>query len=49
MRDRCKNLVSFSLNFTCTSLQETVLEKKCIVFLLITKYYKNIGRDARPL
>ena len=40
MRDRCKNLVSFSLNFTCISLQDTVLEKKCIVFLLITNSIK---------
>ena len=40
MRDRCEDLVSFSLNFTCTSLQDTVLEKKCIVFLLITNSIK---------
>ena len=36
MRDRSKKLVSFSFNFIYTSLQDTVLEKKCLVFLLIT-------------
>ena len=49
MRDRCKKLVSFSLNLTCTSLQDTVLEKKCLVFLLITNSIKIFGRDAQPL
>ena len=49
MRDRCKKLVSFSLNFTCTSLQDTVLETKCLVVLLITNSIKIFGRDARPL
>ena len=32
MRDRCKKIVSFSLNFTYNSLQGTVLEKKCLIF-----------------
>ena len=42
--------VSFSLNFTFNSLQDTVLEKKCLlVFLLITNSKKIFGRDARPL
>ena len=49
MRDRCEKLVSFSLNLTCTSLQDTVLEKKCLVFLLITNSIKIFGRDAQPL
>ena len=48
MCDRCKK-VPFSLNFTCTSLQDAVLEKKCLVFLLITISIKIFGRDARPL
>ena len=48
MCHRCKK-VPFSLNFTCTSLQEAVLEKKCLVFLLITISIKIFGRDARPL
>ena len=42
MRDRCENLVSLSFNFTYTSLQGTVLEEKCLVFLLITNSIKNI-------
>ena len=50
MRDRFKKLVSFSFNFTYISLQDTVLEKKCLlVFLLITNSKKTFGRDARPL
>ena len=49
MRDRCKKLVSFSLNFTCTSLQGTLSEKKCLVSLLITNSKKDFGGDARPL
>ena len=50
MRDRFKKLVSSSFNFTYTSLQDTVLEKKCLlVFLLITNSKKIFGRDARPL
>ena len=32
MRNRCKKIVSFSLNFTYNSLQGTVLEKKCLIF-----------------
>ena len=43
MRDRFKKLVSFSFNFTYTSLQDTVLEKKCLlVFLLITNSKKYL-------
>ena len=42
MRDRCKILVSFSFNFTYTSLQDTVLEKKCLVVRWITNSKKNI-------
>ena len=40
MRDRFRKLVSFSFSFTYTSLQDTVLEKKCIAFLLITNSIK---------
>ena len=49
MRDRFKKLVSFSFNFTYTSLQDAVLEKKSIAFLLITNGIKVFCRDARPL
>ena len=49
MRDRFKKLVSFSFNFTYTWLQDTVLEKKCLVFLLKTNSKKIFDRDARPL
>ena len=49
MRDRFKKLVSFSFNFTYTSLQDTVLEKKSNVFLLITNIIKVFCRDALPL
>ena len=48
MRDRCKKLV-FSLNFTLNSLQGTMSEKKCLVFLLITNRKKCFCGDARPL
>ena len=41
MRDRFKKLVSFSFNFTYTSLQDAVLEKKSFVFLLITRGIKK--------
>ena len=49
MRDRFKKVVSFELIFSYISLQATLLEKKSLVFLLITNSIKNIGRDARPL
>ena len=49
MRDRFRKLVSFSFNFIYTSLQDTVLETKCLVVLLITNSIKLFGRDARPL
>ena len=49
MRDRFKKLVFFSFNFTYTSFQDTVLEKKSIVFLLITNSIKVFCRDARAL
>ena len=49
MRDHCKKIVSFSLSSTYNSLQDTVLEKKCLVFLLITNSIKIFGRDAQPL
>ena len=42
MRDRFKKLVSLSFNFTYTSLQGTVFERKCRVFLVITNSIKNI-------
>ena len=49
MRDRCKKLVSFSFNFTYTSLKGTMSEKKCLFVLLITYRKKSFGGDARPL
>ena len=48
MRDRCKKGF-FSLNFTYNSLQGTISEKKCPVFLLITNSKKDFGGDARLL
>ena len=42
IRDRCKELVSFSINFTYKLLRGTVLGKKYMVFLLITNSRKNI-------
>ena len=49
MRDRCEKLVFFPLNFIYNSLQGTISEKKCLVFLLITNRKKDFGGNARPL
>ena len=49
MRDRCEKLVFFPLIFSYNSLEGTISEKKCLVFLLITNSKKEFDGDARPL
>ena len=52
MRDRCQNLL-FPPNFTYNMLQREVLEKKSLVFLLITngieKYWSRCATTVKKI